>query len=109
MKIMEARAAITGGASGLGHAVARHIVAQGGMVAILDLQDAAGRQVAQELGERAHYFNCDVTSEAAVNAAMGAAAEAMGGLNLLVNCAGIVGSARTLGRTARCRVSSSRR
>lgn len=98
MKIMEARAAITGGASGLGHAVARRIVAQGGTVAILDVQDAAGRQVAQELGERAHYFNCDVTSESAVNAAMGAAAEAMGGLNLLVNCAGIVGSARALGR-----------
>ena len=98
MKITEARAAITGGASGLGLAVARRIVAQGGAAAILDVQDASGRQVAQELGQRAHYFTCDVTSEPAVNAAMTAAAEAMGGLNLLVNCAGIVGSARALGR-----------
>jgi NAD(P)-dependent dehydrogenase (short-subunit alcohol dehydrogenase family) len=98
MKIMEARAVVTGGASGLGHAVARRIVAQGGMAAILDVQDAAGRQVVQELGSRAHYFNCDVTSEDAVNAAMGAAAAAMGGINLLVNCAGIVGSARALGK-----------
>jgi NAD(P)-dependent dehydrogenase (short-subunit alcohol dehydrogenase family) len=98
MKISEARAAITGGASGLGHAVARRIVAQGGAVAVLDVQEAAGREVAQELGGRAHYFSCDVTSETAVNAAMTAAAKAMGGLNLLVNCAGIVGSARALGR-----------
>jgi len=99
MKIMEARAAVTGGASGLGHAVAQRIVAQGGSAAILDVQDSAGRQLAQELGERAHYFSCDVTSEAAVDAAMTAAAQAMGGLNLLVNCAGIVGSARALGRS----------
>ena len=98
MRIVEARAVVTGGASGLGLAVARRVVAQGGAVAILDVQEAAGRQVVQELGERAHYFNCDVTSEPTVNATMNAAAVAMGGLNLLVNCAGIVGSARALGR-----------
>ena len=98
MKIADARAAITGGASGLGNSVARHVAALGGSVAILDLQDGPGQQAARELGTRAHYFNCDVTSEAAVNAAMAAAAAAMGGLNLLVNCAGVVGSARTLGK-----------
>ena len=58
-----------------------------------------GQQSARDLGARAHYFNCDVTSEAAVNAAMNAAAAAMGGINLLVNCAGIVGSARALGKS----------
>jgi NAD(P)-dependent dehydrogenase (short-subunit alcohol dehydrogenase family) len=89
---------VTGGASGLGQAVARHVIAQGGTVAILDVQDAPGQQAARELGPRAHYFNCDVTSEATVNAAMNAAAAAMGGINLLVNCAGIVGSARALGK-----------
>jgi NAD(P)-dependent dehydrogenase (short-subunit alcohol dehydrogenase family) len=98
MKISDARAVVTGGASGLGQAVARHVIAQGGTVAMLDVQDAPGQQSARELGARAHYFNCDVTSEAAVNAAMNAAAAAMGGINLLVNCAGIVGSARTLGK-----------
>ena len=98
MKIIDARAVVTGGASGLGSAVARHIVAHGGSVAMLDVQDAPGQQVARDLGARAHYCNCDVTSEAAVNAAMTAAAAAMGGINLLVNCAGIVGSARALGK-----------
>ena len=98
MKFSDARAVVTGGASGLGQAVARHVVAQGGTVAMLDVQDAAGQQAARELGARAHYFSCDVTAEAAVNAAMNAAAAAMGGINLLVNCAGIVGSARALGK-----------
>ena len=98
MKISDARAVITGGASGLGHAVARRVVAQGGRVALLDVQDTIGLQTAKELGAGAHYYNCDVTAEAAVNGAMAAAAAAMGGLNLLVNCAGIAGSARTLGK-----------
>ena len=98
MKIAEARAAVTGGASGLGLAVARHIVAQGGAVALLDVQEAPGLEAAAELGPRACFRHCDVTAEAAVDAAMAAAAAAMGGLNLLVNCAGIVGSARTLGK-----------
>ena len=88
----------SGGASGLGQAVARHVIAQGGAVAMLDVQDAAGQQAARDLGARAHYLSCDVTAETAVNAAMTAAAAAMGGLNLLVNCAGIVGSARALGK-----------
>jgi NAD(P)-dependent dehydrogenase (short-subunit alcohol dehydrogenase family) len=98
MKIAEARAVITGGASGLGYAVARLVIAQGGRVALLDVQEAAGQQAAKELGAGASFYKCDVTDEAAVAAAMAAAAAAMGGLNLLVNCAGIGGSARTLGR-----------
>ena len=98
MKITEARAVITGGASGLGYAVARLVIAQGGRVALLDVQDERGAQAVKELGAAAHYYRCDVTGEAAVEAAMAAAAAAMGGLNLLVNCAGIGGSARTLGK-----------
>ena len=99
MKMTDVRAVITGGASGLGNAVARHLIAQGGRVALLDLQDGPGAQAVKELGAQAHYFNCDVTSEAAVNAAMAQAAAAMGAINLLVNCAGITGSARTLGKS----------
>jgi NAD(P)-dependent dehydrogenase (short-subunit alcohol dehydrogenase family) len=98
MKMADARAVITGGASGLGYAVARRVVDQGGRVALLDVQEAPGQQAVKELGAGAHFFRCDVTGEAAVEAAMSAAASAMGGLNLLVNCAGISGSARTLGK-----------
>jgi NAD(P)-dependent dehydrogenase (short-subunit alcohol dehydrogenase family) len=98
MKMAEVRAVVTGGASGLGNAVASHLIAQGGHVALLDVQQAAGEKAAGDLGAHAHYFNCDVTSEAAVNETMAAARGALGSINLLVNCAGITGSARVLGK-----------
>jgi len=98
MKIADARAVVTGGASGLGHAVARHIAAAGGNVVLLDVQEGAGRAAAAALGARAHFLRCDVTSEAEVNAAMEAAGAHLGGLNLLVNCAGVVGAGRVLGK-----------
>jgi NAD(P)-dependent dehydrogenase (short-subunit alcohol dehydrogenase family) len=98
MDIREARAVITGGASGLGHAVASHLVAQGGRVTLLDVQEGPGQKAAAALGARAAFQRCDVTSEAEVDAAMAAAAERMGGINLLVNCAGVVGAGRALGK-----------
>jgi NAD(P)-dependent dehydrogenase (short-subunit alcohol dehydrogenase family) len=98
MKIHDARAVVTGGASGLGYAVAKHVCAQGGAVAILDVQEGPGRAAASGLGARAHFLRCDVTSEAEVNAAMDAAAAHLGELNLLVNCAGVVGAGRVLGK-----------
>ncbi|MFO1457478.1 MAG: SDR family NAD(P)-dependent oxidoreductase [Steroidobacteraceae bacterium] len=98
MKIQDARAVVTGGASGLGHAVARHVVAMGGQVTMLDVQEGPGQKAAAELGERARFQRCDVTSEADVEAAMQAAAAAMGGINLLVNCAGVIGAGRVLGK-----------
>ena len=88
MKYMEARAVITGGASGLGNAVARHIVAAGGRVTLLDVQEGPGQAAASALGKNASFAKCDVTSEEEVNAAMESARAAMGGINLLVNCAG---------------------
>jgi NAD(P)-dependent dehydrogenase (short-subunit alcohol dehydrogenase family) len=98
MKISEARAVVTGGASGLGNAVARHVVANGGRVVMLDVQDDNGQAAAAELGPAASFVKCDVTAEAQVVAAMEAARQKMGGINLLVNCAGIVGAGRMLGK-----------
>jgi len=98
MKIQDARAVVTGGASGLGNAVARHIVAAGGKVVMLDVQEGAGRAAAAALGGAASFLRCDVTSEAEVNAAMDAAHARLTGLNLLVNCAGVVGAGRVLGK-----------
>jgi NAD(P)-dependent dehydrogenase (short-subunit alcohol dehydrogenase family) len=98
MKIAEARAVVTGGASGLGNAVARMVVASGGRVTMLDVQDGPGQAAAKELGASASFVKCDVTSEAEVNAAMSAARDRMGGINLLVNCAGVVGAGRMLGK-----------
>jgi len=99
VRIRDARAAVTGGASGLGHAVARRIVAAGGKVALLDVQAGAGQSAAAALGANAAFVRCDVTSETEVNAAMDAAASGMGGLNLLVNCAGVIGAGRVLGKS----------
>jgi NAD(P)-dependent dehydrogenase (short-subunit alcohol dehydrogenase family) len=50
MKIQDVRAVVTGGASGLGNAVARHIKARGGKVVILDVQEGPGRAAAAALG-----------------------------------------------------------
>jgi NAD(P)-dependent dehydrogenase (short-subunit alcohol dehydrogenase family) len=99
MKIQDACAVITGGASGLGQGVARHVVAQGGKAIILDVQEGPGKAAAAALGERAAFVRCDVTSEAEVNAAMDTAKARMGAINLLVNCAGVVGAGRVLAKT----------
>jgi NAD(P)-dependent dehydrogenase (short-subunit alcohol dehydrogenase family) len=98
MKFADARAVVTGGASGLGHAVARHVVAAGGRVCLLDVQEGPGQTAASALGANASFAKCDVTSETEVNAAMESARAAMGGINLLVNCAGVIGAGRVLGK-----------
>ena len=99
MKITDARAVVTGGASGLGAAVAAHIAARGGKVVLADVQEGPGQAAAARLGPNASFLHCDVTSESEVNATMAAAKSRMQGLNLLVNCAGIVGAGRVLGKS----------
>ena len=98
MKIQDARAVVTGGASGLGHAVASRLVSLGAKVVILDVQAGPGRAAAEALGPSADFIRCDVTAEVEVNSTMAAARERMGGLNLLVNCAGVIGAGRVLGK-----------
>jgi NAD(P)-dependent dehydrogenase (short-subunit alcohol dehydrogenase family) len=98
MLIQDTRAIITGGASGLGQAVAETIVAAGGRVALLDVNAAAGNALVASLGGRATFVETDVTSEAAVNAAVAAASAAMGGINVAVNCAGVGWPKRMVGK-----------
>jgi NAD(P)-dependent dehydrogenase (short-subunit alcohol dehydrogenase family) len=96
MKIDSVRAVVTGGASGLGRAVAQNIVAKGGKAVIVDLQEAAGESTAREIG--ASFRKCDVSVEAQVDAMMESAHAEMGGLNLLVNCAGVIGAGKLIGK-----------
>ena len=98
MQLDQVRAVVTGGASGLGHAVAQHLVAHGGKVALFDVNDEKGHAAAQELGGAARFFKTDVTSEEGVTANVAAAHAAMGGLNMVMNCAGILGAGRVLGK-----------
>jgi NAD(P)-dependent dehydrogenase (short-subunit alcohol dehydrogenase family) len=98
MNLQDTRAIVTGGASGLGQAVAEAIVAAGGRVALLDVNAAAGNALVATLGERASFVETDVTSEAAVNDAVATASRAMGGLNVAVNCAGVGWPKRMVGK-----------
>ena len=96
MDISQAKAIITGGASGLGLAAAKRIVAEGGKVTLLDVNHEQGEASATELG--ATFVRTDVSDEHQVRAAVAAGAEHMGGITLALNCAGIIGAARALGR-----------
>jgi NAD(P)-dependent dehydrogenase (short-subunit alcohol dehydrogenase family) len=99
MQLASARAVITGGVSGLGLAVAQHLVANGGKVALFDVNDDKGAAAVAELGaQNARYFRTDVTDEASVAGNVAAAREFLGGLNVAMNCAGILGAGRVLGK-----------
>lgn len=81
-------ALITGGASGIGAAAARLIHARGGAVMIADINDEAGRALANELGERVRYCPTDATDPQALENSCAQTVSAFGGLGLLVNSAG---------------------
>jgi len=98
MQLAQAKAIVTGGASGLGHAVAQHLVAHGGKVALFDVNAEQGHAAAKELGDSTRFYKTDVTSEDGVTANVAAARDAMGGLNVVMNCAGILGAGRVLGK-----------
>jgi NAD(P)-dependent dehydrogenase (short-subunit alcohol dehydrogenase family) len=98
MLMKDTRAIVTGGASGLGLAVAELVVAAGGKVALFDVNDQAGVDAVRTLGTAASFHKVDVTAEQAVSAAVAAATELMGGLNLAVSCAGVGWPKRMLGK-----------
>jgi len=89
---------VTGGASGLGAGTARTLHAAGANVVIADLQADKGEALARELGAKARFVKCDVTSEADGRAAVEAAVKGFGGLQGLVNCAGIAIGEKTIGK-----------
>ncbi len=98
MNFSETCAVISGGASGLGNAVARNVVAAGGCVAILDINEEQGQAAAAELGEQVIFRGTDVSDEKQVDAAVTEAKDTFGRITLAVSCAGILGAGRVLGR-----------
>jgi NAD(P)-dependent dehydrogenase (short-subunit alcohol dehydrogenase family) len=96
MKISGWAALVTGGGSGLGAETARELARQGAKVAVLDINEAAARAVAAEIGGLA--LRCDITESASVNAALDAAREAHGPARMLMNVAGIGGARRLVGK-----------
>jgi NAD(P)-dependent dehydrogenase (short-subunit alcohol dehydrogenase family) len=95
MDIQGSSAVVTGGASGIGAAVARRLADAGARVVVADLQEEKGEALAQELGGA--YVRVDVTDTDSVRAAVDRAAE-LGDLRVLVNSAGIAWAQRTIGR-----------
>ena len=96
MKLSQTCAIITGGASGLGEATARHFAQNGATVTILDRDAERGPKIAAEIG--GHFVQTDVTDEESVSAAVAYAVEKMGRISACVNCAGIAYGIKTIGR-----------
>jgi len=98
MQLDQVKAVISGGVSGLGYAVAQHLIALGGKVTLLDINDEKGASAVQALGASSAYLRTDVTSESNVATNLKSAQQQMGGLNAAISCAGILGAGRVLGK-----------
>jgi NAD(P)-dependent dehydrogenase (short-subunit alcohol dehydrogenase family) len=98
MKIEGNTFVVTGGASGLGAGTARMIAAAGGNVVIADLKEDDGRALAAEIGPTARFARTDVADESSATAAIALAVTSFGGLQGLVNCAGIVHGEKVVGK-----------
>lgn len=96
MDIEGSAAIVTGGASGLGHAAARMLAAQGAKVAIFDLNAEAGEAAAKEIDGIFRAVN--VADEDSLLVGLDAAESAHGVARILVNCAGIAPAVKTVGR-----------
>ncbi|MBI3413722.1 MAG: SDR family oxidoreductase [Verrucomicrobia bacterium] len=84
---------ISGAASGMGEGIARLFAREGAAVALVDVQAAKGQVIAEQIraaGGRAIFIECDVRSESAVRSSIEQTVREFGGLNSIVNCAGIV-------------------
>ena len=82
---------VTGGARGIGRAIVERLLAEGARVVFVDIDEAEGARAIAEMGagERVRFLRCDVSSEDEVQTAIGDAVAHLGGLDALVNNAGI--------------------
>ena len=98
MQIKDSVFIVTGGASGLGAGTARLLAARGARVVIADLNRPAGEALAAELGSAACFVETNVSDEASARRTVATAVGDFGGLQGLVNCAGIVLGEKVLGK-----------
>lgn len=87
------RAAVTGGAQGIGYAIAKKLLSQGAQVALWDQDEALMVEAVASLGEGARGVAVDVTDPGSIDAAVSESWETTGGVDILVNNAGIAGPA----------------
>src|SRR5215831_6275597 len=96
MELKNKTAVVTGGASGLGHAVAELFLQSGAKVLVLDLPSEQNQKSVAALGENALFGPADVSDPAAVTAALEGGKARFGGIHIAVNCAGIAFALKTL-------------
>lgn len=98
MQIANKHFVVTGAGSGLGEAVARRLLSQGATVTLADINAEAGAKVAAALGENTLFCATDIADEISVSNCINQGIEAFGPIFGLVNCAGIPGAERVIGR-----------
>lgn len=106
MKIQGSTFLVTGGASGLGAATVKRLAGQGANVVIADLNEALGSALVAEIGKSARFAKADVASENDAQAAVELAVQSFGGLQGVVNCAGIGTPEKVLGKEGAQRLTS---
>ena len=106
MQIKDKVFLVTGAGSGLGAATARALVEAGAKVVMADLNRAAGEELASELGAGARFVETDVANEASATNAIQVAVSTFGGLQGLVNCAGVAPAEKVLGKEGPHRLES---
>jgi NAD(P)-dependent dehydrogenase (short-subunit alcohol dehydrogenase family) len=106
MQVKDKVFVVTGGGSGLGAATARALVEAGASVVLADLNREAGEQLAAELGAKARFVETDVANEASAVNAIQTAISAFGGLQGLVNCAGVAPAEKVVGKEGPHRLES---
>ena len=109
MQIKDSVFLIPGGASGLGAATARHLIAAGGKVVLADLDRSAGEKFAAGLGVNALFVTADVTDETQMQHAVDTAVQTFGLLHGLINCAGIAPGERVVGKNGPHQLATFRR
>ena len=89
MRLQNKVALITGGGAGIGRAIAREFASEGAKVLIAELDETSGRAVAEKIGGNASFHQCDTAREDEVQAAIRAAVDSFGRLDIMVNNAGV--------------------
>jgi len=98
MNLKDKVAVVTGGASGLGLGVCEEFIEAGAKVAIFDVNEKLGFEVAANLGNKAAFFKVDVTDEDSVAAGVKSTVDAYGGIQVCINCAGVADAAKTVSK-----------
>src|SRR5437660_4147945 len=98
MDLKDSTFVVTGGASGLGAATTRMLSHAGAHVVIADLRETEGNALAESLGKSVQFIRTDVCDETSAKTAVATALDTFGGVQGLVNCAGIVHAERIVGK-----------